>query len=134
MLIPIAELTVAVLLFPTATAWWAGVLSLTLLGAFVSGIGVNLARGRRPDCHCFGQLHSEPIGAGTLVRNGVLAALAALLVWQGPERVGPSTVAWLGHLTMAEGAGFSLGAHRDLLTLISRRGAGRPPPDGAIFG
>ena len=36
--------------------------ALALLLAFVGGIVVNLARGTTPDCHCFGQLHSEPAG------------------------------------------------------------------------
>ncbi len=81
--LPIVEIVVAVLLLPVATAAWAGIAGLVLLLLFVAGIGYNLARGRTPDCHCFGQLHSEPIGRGTLIRNGVLAALAALIAWRG---------------------------------------------------
>ncbi len=81
--LPIVEIVVAVLLLPVATAAWAGLAGLVLLLLFVAGIGYNLARGRTPDCHCFGQLHSEPIGRGTLIRNGVLAALAALIAWRG---------------------------------------------------
>ena len=53
---------------------------------FVVGIGVNLARGRNPECHCFGQLHSAPAGWKTLARTGALAAVAGLLVWQAVER------------------------------------------------
>src|SRR5437870_574998 len=82
-LLPVAELVVAAALIPTATAWWGGLGAFALLLVFVVGIGVNLARGRRPDCHCFGQLHSEPVGWPTLARNGVLAAVAGFVVWQG---------------------------------------------------
>jgi hypothetical protein len=35
---------------------------LALLVLFIVAIAVTLARGRKPDCHCFGQLHSKPIG------------------------------------------------------------------------
>jgi peroxiredoxin len=84
-LLPLAELTIAVALIPAATAWWGGLGALALLLLFVVGISYNLARGRTPDCHCFGQLHSAPAGWPTLVRNAVLAALAGFVLWQGSE-------------------------------------------------
>src|SRR5690242_12665316 len=59
-LLPLAELVVAVALLPAVSAWWAALGALALLLLFVAGIGYNLARGRAPDCHCFGQLHSAP--------------------------------------------------------------------------
>jgi peroxiredoxin len=102
-LLPLAELAVAAALIPTSTAFWGAVGALVLLLLFVAGIGANLARGRRPDCHCFGQLHSSPAGWSTLARNGVLAAIAALLVWQGLEgEVGPSVIGWIGTLSTAQ--------------------------------
>jgi thiol-disulfide isomerase/thioredoxin len=101
-LLPLAELAVAVALIPTATAFWGAVGALALLLLFVAGIGANLARGRRPDCRCFGQLHSAPAGWSTLARNGVLAAVAAFLTWRGLEGdVGPSVVGWIGALPAA---------------------------------
>src|SRR5215472_6392294 len=69
LLLPLAELAVAVALLLPATAWWGALGALALLLLFVGGIGSNLARGRRPDCHCFGQLHSAPAGWPTLLRN-----------------------------------------------------------------
>ena len=45
-----------------------------------------MARGNRPDCHCFGQLHSEPIGLSTLLRNGFLAVVAAAVLWLVPHQ------------------------------------------------
>lgn len=100
-LLPIAELVVAVALIPTATAWWGALGALTLLLLFVAGIGLNLARGKRPDCHCFGQLHSAPAGWPTLARNGALAAVAAFILWQGWDDPGRSAVAGLDGLTAA---------------------------------
>ena len=79
-LLPLAELAVAAALIPTATAWWGAVGALGLLLVFVLGIAVNLARGRKPDCRCFGQLHSAPAGWKTLARNGAPAAVAGFVV------------------------------------------------------
>jgi methylamine dehydrogenase accessory protein MauD len=104
-LLPLAELAVALALIPASTAWWGAVGALMLLLLFVVGIGVNLARGRKPECHCFGQLHSEPAGWGTLVRNGILAAVAGFVVWQGYDSAGPSAVGWLAGLSTAQVAG-----------------------------
>src|ERR671910_584689 len=110
LLLPLAELAVAAALIPASTALLGTVGSLALLLLFILGIGTNLARGRKPECHCFGQLHSSPAGWKTLARNGVLAALAAFVVWQGWEgKVGPSAVAWIGALSTAQLLGF-LGA------------------------
>jgi thiol-disulfide isomerase/thioredoxin/uncharacterized membrane protein YphA (DoxX/SURF4 family) len=102
-LLPLAELVCAVALIPNSTAWWGAVGTLTLVLLFVAGIGINLARGRKPDCHCFGQLHSAPAGWKTLARNGVLATLAGILVWQGWNGdVGPSAVGWIGALSTVQ--------------------------------
>src|ERR1700761_4655809 len=67
--LPLAEGAVSVALVPVPTAWWGGVGALSLLGVFLAGIAYNIARGRAPDCHCFGQLRSEPVGWGTFIRN-----------------------------------------------------------------
>ena len=76
--------------------------ALVLLSLFVVGISSNLARGRTPECHCFGQLHSAPAGWKTLARNGVLAAVAGFVLWEGYDSIGPSAVAWLGVLSTAQ--------------------------------
>ncbi len=101
-LLPLAELAVAVTLIPLATAWWGALGALALLLLFVVGIGINLARGRKPDCHCFGQLRSSPAGWSTLLRNGILAAVAGFILWEGREGAGPSAVSWLGALSSAQ--------------------------------
>lgn len=100
-LLPLAELVVAAALIPAFTAWWGAVGALALLLLFCAGIAANLARGREPECRCFGQLRAEPAGWKTLGRNGVLAALAGFVVWLGYGGAGPSAVGWLAGLTAA---------------------------------
>src|SRR5215212_2255168 len=104
LLLPLAELGVAVALIPASSAWWGAMGGLGLLLLFVVGISINLARGRKPDCHCFGQLHSAPAGWKTLARNGVLAAVAGFVLWAGYEGgdAGPSALSWLGALSAAQ--------------------------------
>ncbi len=104
-ILPPAELAVAVALIPAASASWGAMGALALLFFFILGIGVSLARGHRPDCHCFGQLHSAPVGWPTLVRNGVLAGVAGFIVSAGPGPALGQAVSWLGDLRTAEVAG-----------------------------
>ena len=101
-LLPLTELAVAATLIPTTSAWWGALGALALLLLFIVGIGFNLAHGRKPDCHCFGQLHSAPAGWSTLVRNGALAAVAGFILWEGREGIGPSAVSWLGALSSVQ--------------------------------
>jgi thiol-disulfide isomerase/thioredoxin/uncharacterized membrane protein YphA (DoxX/SURF4 family) len=97
-LLPLAELAVAIALLFAGTARWGAVGALLLLLAFGAGVARAMARGEAPDCHCFGQIHSEPAGRSTLVRNAVLAA-AAVVVVAGP---GPSLDGALGSLHGAQ--------------------------------
>lgn len=95
-LLPLAELACAVALIPDASAWWGGRGAATLLTLFIAAISINLVRGRRPDCRCFGQLSSSPVSGKTLARNAVLLALAVLIGWEGRENPGglPSFAGW----------------------------------------
>lgn len=102
LLLPLAELAVGVALVPTVSAWWAALGALALLLLFVAGIGSNLARGRTPDCHCFGQLHSAPAGWPTLIRNIVLAAVAGLVVIFERQYAGENALSWLGALPITQ--------------------------------
>jgi len=101
-LLPLAELVVAVALISTATAWWAAIGSLVLLLLFIAGISFNLAHGRTPDCHCFGQLHSTPAGWPTLIRNGLLAAVAGFAIVFGRINAGQNTLNWPDALTVVQ--------------------------------
>lgn len=108
-LLSLAEIAVAVTLVPSVSAWWGALGAFILLLLFVTGIGLNLARGRTPDCHCFGQIHSAPAGWPTLVRNGILAVVAGFIVWQGPNNSGPSAVSWLAIMTTFQIVGLIVG-------------------------
>src|SRR3954454_14585054 len=66
-LLPLAELSTAVALVARPSAQWAGLAALVLLLAFIGGIANAMRKGQAPDCHCFGQISSEPAGQGTLV-------------------------------------------------------------------
>ena len=56
----------------------AAALAGVVLIAFTGLVVLNLARGRRPPCACFGASSRRPIGPGSLVRNVVLLALALI--------------------------------------------------------
>lgn len=105
LLLPLAELAVAAALIPGRTAWAASLAAALLLIAFITGIGVNLLQGRKPDCHCFGQLHSEPIGTGTIARNGALLVFPGFVLLAGRGNSGASAVSWIGTLSAAEQVG-----------------------------
>jgi peroxiredoxin/uncharacterized membrane protein YphA (DoxX/SURF4 family) len=107
LLVPFAELTTAAALLPTASARWGALGALALLGALSAAIAVQLARGNRPDCHCFGKLHSAPVGRSTLVRNGVLAAVAGAVAWGGWEHAGRGVTDGLGGLSLPSWLGAS---------------------------
>jgi peroxiredoxin/uncharacterized membrane protein YphA (DoxX/SURF4 family) len=81
-LLPVAEIGIAVGLVPASSVRLAAGAGAGLLVLFAVAISIALLRGRRPDCHCFGQLHSAPAGPATLVRNLALAGLAVLIASQ----------------------------------------------------
>ena len=93
-LLPAAELATAAALLFSLTARWGGAAAVALLLVFVLGLTRSLRRGSAPDCHCFGQVHSEPASWQTVGRNVVLALPAAYVASAG----GPSLSAWAtGH-------------------------------------
>src|SRR3954453_4026370 len=106
LLLPLAELATAAVLIVHPSAQWPGLAALVLLLAFIGGIANAMRKGQAPDCHCFGQISSEPAGRSTLGRNGVLAAVAAFVVIEGP---GPSLVQWVSDRTEAELVATALG-------------------------
>lgn len=99
-----AEFAVAALLLFGASAQVGGLAALALLVGFSGAVALNLARGRRPDCHCFGRLSAGPVGWSTVARNGFLATLAAFVAlngWFGWALAGLGLAAlglWLGPL------------------------------------
>ena len=97
-LLPLAELSVGIALLFASTAWAGAIAALAILVVFSAVLVFNLARGRTPDCNCFGQIHAAPIGWSTVIRNGALAAVAAFVVWVGRENAGLSIVSVLSAL------------------------------------
>jgi thiol-disulfide isomerase/thioredoxin len=98
----LSELAVPALLLPIATIWYGGIGALALLVVFTAAIAVNLLRHRKPNCNCFGQLHSAPIGWPTLARNVFLGGIAGLVVLKGRDPNALSFLAWTHSLTIAE--------------------------------
>lgn len=77
--LPVIEgLVAAGILLPWTTGFAAAV-SLLLLAGFTAAIVRLLLRGEHPHCSCFGAA-SRPIGSASIVRNGLLMALAALVL------------------------------------------------------
>jgi thiol-disulfide isomerase/thioredoxin len=102
--LPLAEIALALLLLPAATAWWGALGALVLLLGFTAGMGAALARGEQPDCNCFGAIHSEPVSRTTMLRNGALAAGAAFVVFGGWGDPGPGVFAWLADAAPVDAA------------------------------
>ena len=80
--LPLIELAIALGFLVNRSVSIAATGALVLLSLFIVAISVNLAKGRTHDCHCFGQLHSAPLGWSTLLRNLVFAVAAAVVLWQ----------------------------------------------------
>ena len=89
--LPLLELGIAVALVPSATAVWGAVAGLATLLVFTAAIAATLARGAAPDCNCFGGLTRTTVGRGTLVRNALLAAVAAFAAAAGMD----GAIAWI---------------------------------------
>jgi hypothetical protein len=98
--LPVVELAVAVLLLAPGTTRWAALGALTLLLCFLAAIGLTLRRGVSPPCHCFGSMHSAPIGVGTLLRTGLFALAAAVLSVAGAPHSGIDLVHRLGSFSV----------------------------------
>jgi hypothetical protein len=88
MLLAVAEIAIAAGLLFSATAWVSAMSAILLLSIFIIAISLNLYRGYAPDCHCFGQLYSRPLGWSTLIRNLGFGLAAAFIAWQRPQMVG----------------------------------------------
>ncbi len=101
-LLPWGELAIAASLIPSSSAWWGALAGGALLLLFITAIAVNLARGRAPDCHCFGQLANEAIGWSTIARNAALVAVAGFALSRGPGHHAISAIGWFGDLAGAE--------------------------------
>jgi peroxiredoxin len=117
--LPFIELVIAIALLPARTAQWAGLAVAVLMGLFTVAIAINLIRGRKPDCHCFGQLTAEPIGWSTAGRNLVLVALGLFVFAEGFAAAQLSAVEWVTALRAAEIANLIVAAAALTLSSIT---------------
>ncbi len=103
--LPLAELLIAFGLLFEASVRLSSFAALVLLGILIVVISLNLAQGRKHDCHCFGQLYSRPLGWPTLVRNIVFAVGAGVVLWQAPVETvetGSTIFSTLGQLNLVQ--------------------------------
>jgi len=89
-ILPIVEIAIAVSLLFIGSLQIGALAGSVILIAFTAAMFWQFWQGRAPDCHCFGQLHSEPVGTKSLVRNTVLVLGAAALAigtarWQATD-------------------------------------------------
>jgi len=82
------EITVAAAFLFTRSSWFASLGAGALLALFIGQMVYQRAKGNAPDCHCFGQLHSEPVSMKSIARNAVFLALAAVPIVSGPTGQG----------------------------------------------
>ena len=88
--LPIIEITIAVVLLFPEISWFGAVGSAMLLTLFVAGMAYQIAKGNAPDCHCFGQIYSEPVGKASLIRNLIFLIPAIALIYKGRLDQGPA--------------------------------------------
>ncbi|MFV0388845.1 MAG: MauE/DoxX family redox-associated membrane protein [Pyrinomonadaceae bacterium] len=88
LLLPIVELSIALLFLPVQTSFYAGIMGAGLMLLFIAGMIYQISKGNAPDCHCFGQIHSEPVSKKSLLRNFVFLLLALVLVVRGTNGQG----------------------------------------------
>ncbi|MDQ0322733.1 hypothetical protein QO002_004939 [Pararhizobium capsulatum DSM 1112] len=89
-----AEIATVLLLVLPMTAGFAASLAILLLGTYAAGIAINIGRGRtRIECGCGGP--DQPLSAALLVRNTLLAGIAAmvLMVTERPLGIAEAAVA-----------------------------------------
>jgi peroxiredoxin/uncharacterized membrane protein YphA (DoxX/SURF4 family) len=89
-LLPAVEIAIAVSLLFKQISWYGAIGAAFLLLVFVGGMLYQFAKGNAPDCHCFGQMHSEPVGVSSILRNIVLLIPAGVLALMGEQSQGYS--------------------------------------------
>lgn len=83
-LLPLAEMLIAISLLFVDISWFGAIGAAAILVAFTVAMVIQFSKGNAPDCHCFGQIHSEPVGLPSILRNIALIALAGFLIYAGP--------------------------------------------------
>lgn len=88
--LPAVEIVVAILLLFTQSAWFGAIAGFLLLAIFIGGMAFQMAKGKTPDCHCFGAIHSEPVSPKGVIRNAIFAMLTLVLIVSGRDNQGLS--------------------------------------------
>jgi peroxiredoxin len=101
-LLPVIEAVLVVALLASSSARMASAAASFLFITFTVVVVINLARGNRSDCRCFGNLSSGPIGWPTALRNLMLACIAVSIVWKGGDSIGPNAWTWLARLNAGQ--------------------------------
>jgi thiol-disulfide isomerase/thioredoxin len=104
--LPVIELSIAAALVLSGSV--GGVLALLLLLVLSGAIQANLLLGRRPNCHCFGQLGPAPIGVSSIVRNAALAIMAAVVIWEANRPAPSLSASLLGQMAASERVGLAV--------------------------
>jgi peroxiredoxin/uncharacterized membrane protein YphA (DoxX/SURF4 family) len=91
-ILPVVEITIAVSLLFVSSSWFGAIGAASVLLVFTIAMLYQMAKGNSPDCHCFGQLHSEPVGVSSVLRNVGLLALSVFLIAQGSGVQGVSLI------------------------------------------
>ena len=94
--IPLLEIVLGIYLLVGALVRPAAIASCGLMVVFIIAQSQAWARGLSVDCGCFGSLHKETIGAGSVLRDVALLVPSAILVWR-PARKWSVDEHVLGH-------------------------------------
>ncbi len=86
--LPAVEIVVAILLLFAQSAWFGAIGGFLLLAIFIGGMAFQMAKGKTPDCHCFGAIHSEPVSPKGVIRNAIFAMLTLVLIVSGRDNQG----------------------------------------------
>ncbi|MEO5860044.1 MAG: MauE/DoxX family redox-associated membrane protein [Pyrinomonadaceae bacterium] len=87
-LLPVTELIFGFCLLFVSFSWIGAAGALLLMVTFIGAMLIQMIKGEAPDCHCFGQIHSEPVGPRSLIRNIVVAVLPIVLLVSGRQNQG----------------------------------------------
>lgn len=85
-LLLIVEGVIGVMFLFTSTSWFAAAAAFGLLAFFIVGMTMQIRSGNASECHCFGQIHSEPVSYKSLTRNMIFAVMALVLTVSGQNQ------------------------------------------------
>lgn len=88
LVLPVIEISIAISLVFVQTSFFGAIGATVLLGIFIIGMTWQWYQGNAPDCHCFGQVHSEPVSPKSILRNAIFILPAIGLIIAGKENQG----------------------------------------------